>query len=114
MEHYKEKNKKLRWDLVPWKSFEKIVEVITEGSKYYGIDNWKSINSEVFEAAMIRHFVSYKSGERYDNRWNFTHLSHLACNALFLLWKELLVIEIEQKGESNSIGAQNKKIKGGK
>lgn len=110
---YKHKDKKLRYDLVPWKALEKVVEVITEGSKEYGVDNWKSIDSSVFEAAMLRHFVSYKTGERYDKRWYFTHLAHLTCNALFLLWKELIVINIEEKnllkGESNSIEALNEK-----
>jgi len=96
---YNQKNNKLRWDLVPWDAFEKVVEVITEGAKKenYGIDNWKTQPSSMFDAAMIRHYVSYKKGERYDNRWNLTHLAHLACNAIFLLWKELLLINIEEK-----------------
>ena len=38
---YNQKNNKLRWDLVPWNAFEKVVEIITEGAKKenYGIDN---------------------------------------------------------------------------
>ena len=101
LEKYKLKNKKLRWDLAPWEAFEKIVEVITYGAKEenYGVDNWKLVSSDVFDAAMIRHYVSYKKGERYDSRWNLTHLAHLGCNLVFLLWKELMVINIEQKGE---------------
>lgn len=109
---YNEKNNKLRWDLVPWNAFEKIVEIITEGAKEenYGVDNWKTQSSKLFDAAMIRHYVAYKKGERYDSRWNLTHLAHLACNALFLLWKELLVINIEnkEKGELKSTEALNK------
>ena len=99
-EKYQQKNNKLRWDLAPWNAIEKIIEVITEGAKEenYGIDNWKTVSSEIFDAAMIRHYVSYKKGERYDKRWMLTHLAHLACNAVFLLWKELLVIEIEKRG----------------
>ena len=50
---------------------------------------------------MIRHYVSYKKGERYDSRWNLTHLAHLACNAIFLLWKELLLINIEEEEKNN-------------
>ena len=113
-EFYKEKDKKLRWDLFPWNSVEKVVEVITKGAEKYGVDNWKMINSNVFEAAMIRHFVSYKKGERFDKQWNLTHLAHLACNAIFLLWKELLVIEIEKRGELKSNEASEKNKKGGR
>jgi len=102
LEFYKEKDKKLRWDLAPWKAFEKVVEVITKGAQKYGEDNWKLINSEVFDAAMMRHYVSYKNGERYDNQWNLTHLSHFVCNAIFLLWKEELIINIEKRGELKS------------
>lgn len=114
IEFYKEKDKKLRWDLLPWNSIEKIVEIMTKGAEKYGVDNWKMINSNVFEAAMIRHFVSYKKGERFDSQWNLTHLAHLACNAVFLLWKELLVIEIEKRGELKSNEASEKNKNGGK
>ena len=113
-ELYEKKNEKLRWDLVPWNAFEKVVEVITEGAKKYGVDNWKSINSNVFEGAMLRHFVSFKKGERFDSQWNLSHLSHFVCNAIFLLWKEELSINIEKRGELNSIEASEKINKGGK
>lgn len=96
---YDKKNNKLRWDLVPWDAFEKVVEIITEGAKEenYGVDNWKLVSSNVFDAAMIRHYVSYKKGETYDSRWNLTHLAHLVCNAIFLLWKETISINIEKQ-----------------
>lgn len=113
---YNQKNNKLRWDLVPWDAFEKVVEVITEGAKEenYGIDNWKTVPSNIFDAAMIRHYVSYKKGERYDSRWNLSHLAHLTCNALFLLWKEILAVNIEQKGELKSNEALEELDYGGK
>lgn len=111
---YKEKDKKLRWDLLPWNTIESIVKVITKGAEKYGIDNWKTINNNMFEAAMFRHFMEYKKGKHIDKQWNLPHLSHFVCNAIFLLWKELLVIEIEKRGELKSIEASEKNKNGGK
>lgn len=113
IEQYELKNNKLRWDLVPWGSFEKVVEVITKGAKKYGIDNWKMIPSNIFDAALMRHYVSYKKGEHIDFQWNLPHLAHLVCNGLFLLWKECLVIEIEKRGELKSNEASKEMEKGG-
>ena len=106
MDIYNEKNNKLRWDLVPWNTIKEVVKVITKGADKYGIDNWKTVPSNIFEAAMMRHFISYKEGEHIDLEWNLPHLAHLACNAIFLLWKELLILNIEEeKGELKSTEA---------
>ncbi len=110
---YLEKNNKLRYDLVPWNAFEQVVKVITEGAKKYGVDNWKMISSEVFESALMRHFVSYKKGEHIDSQWNIPHLAHLICNGLFLLQKEILIINIEKRGELKSNEASDKMEQGG-
>lgn len=109
---YQKKNKKLRWDLVPWEALEKVVEVITKGAEKYGIDNWKTVPNEIFEGGMLRHFISWKKGERYDKEWNFTHLAHFTCNALFILWKEIMSIKIEERGELQSNGASKEKENG--
>jgi len=55
---------KLRWDLVPWESFEKVVEILTYGAEKYDaydwtkLDNWRN---RYFSAAM-RHLVSWFEG----------------------------------------------------
>ena len=113
IEQYELKNNKLRYDLVPWGSFEKVVEVITKGAKKYGIDNWKIVPSNIFDAALMRHYVSYKKGIHIDPQWNLPHLAHLVCNGLFLLWKEILVINIEKRGELKSNEASKEMEKGG-
>jgi hypothetical protein len=82
-------NEKPRWDILPYDAVNEIVKVMTYGAKKYAPHNWKKVSPARFEAAMMRHFEAYKRGEVYDDESGLMHLSHMACNALFLVYLEL-------------------------
>jgi hypothetical protein len=84
---------KLRWDLLPYDAIEKVVEILTYGANKYEANNWQEVESSRYEAAMMRHFVAYMKGEKRDFESGFTHLAHMACNALFLLWQDMQRVE---------------------
>ncbi len=80
---------KLRWDLLPYDAVEKIVEIMTYGAKKYAPNNWQKVEAQRYYAALMRHLVAELKGEDYDQESGFLHLAHMACNALFLLWKKI-------------------------
>jgi len=82
-------NDKPRWDLLPYAAVERVVKIMTFGAKKYEDDNWKLVEPKRFSGAMMRHFVAHMKGERSDPDSGFTHLEHLACNAIFLVWHQL-------------------------
>jgi len=80
---------KLRMDLIPPEIIEELARVLTYGAKKYSDDNWKLIDIERYDAALMRHYIAWKKGEDRDNESGLLHLSHLLANAAFLLSKEL-------------------------
>lgn len=88
---------KLRWDLMPWREAEQVVEILTIGAIKYADDNWKHIPNlrrRCFSAAM-RHFIKWFLGKRFDKETGKNHLAHALCCIMFLLWKD------NQKDEPN-------------
>lgn len=79
---------KLRWDLLPFREVEQIVDILTFGAEKYEPNNWQKVETERYEAALMRHFSAYKQGEGIDAESKRSHLALLACNVLFLLYKE--------------------------
>lgn len=82
---------KTRYDLFPPECLEAISKILTFGAEKYGSNNWQ--NLEDFEsryyAALERHIQAWRMGENVDPESGHPHLAHVACNAVFLLWKEL-------------------------
>jgi hypothetical protein len=82
---------KVAFDLLPWRAVEAVAEVVTAGAAEYGTYNWQELDD--FEAryfaALQRHLVKWKLGEKTDQKSGLPHLAHAACNALFLLAYEL-------------------------
>jgi len=88
----KDDQDKERWDLLPYDALEEVVKRYTHGAKKYAPNNWQNVPDfkARYEAALMRHFAAYKSGERMDpDAPGLTHLSAVAWNALALIWKEL-------------------------
>ena len=83
-------NEKIRMDLLPFESLEAVAEVLTFGAKKYCDNNWQKVeNAESrYLAALLRHLSAYKQGKKNDPESGLSHLSHAACNALFLVWFE--------------------------
>ncbi len=79
---------KLDWTLIPWKQLEPVVEVLEFGATKYSRDNWQKVERDRYEKAILRHIVSYVSGEKEDPESQKSHLAHVICNALFLMWND--------------------------
>lgn len=67
-----------RFDLIDAKAMFKIAEVLDEGAKKYGADNWRGIPLEDHLNHLIAHAYAYLAGDRSDD-----HLAHLCCRAIF-------------------------------
>ncbi len=82
---------KPRWELLPMDAVEKIVEVLTYGATKYADHNWKMVDglNDRYYAALMRHLVASRNGEKTDADTGMSHLAHAACNAIFLLWNEI-------------------------
>ena len=85
----KETSGKLRWTLLPLLAVKEIVKVLEYGAKKYSADNWKKVEPEKYKEAAFRHWTAYLEGEKVDPETGISHLAHLGCDVLFLLWFEL-------------------------
>jgi hypothetical protein len=79
---------KPRWSLLPFREMDEVVKVLTFGSKKYDDENWKKIEPERYQSALGRHYSLYMQGEKNDKESGLSHLAHLICCALFLMWHE--------------------------
>ncbi len=82
---------KLRWDLLPMSAVEKIVAVMTFGAAKYGPNNWQALDDfeSRYFAALERHLVAWRRGERIDPESGLPHLAHAGCCLVFLLSREV-------------------------
>lgn len=81
---------KLRWDLLDFTQIEKMVDILTSGAKKYSDNNWKKVEPfiERYFAAMMRHLIAWRKGDKIDSETGKSHLNHAACCLHFLMWKE--------------------------
>jgi hypothetical protein len=80
---------KLRWDLLPMREIEQVVEILTIGAKKYDDNNWQKVEPfDRYNAAAFRHFVAWCKGEKLDQETGRNHLAHAICCLIFLLWKD--------------------------
>ena len=88
---------KPRWDLLPYKPVEAVVNVLTHGAQKYADDNWKQVPDarRRYFAAAQRHLTAWYEGEQTDPESGMNHLAHATCCALFLLW-------FDQNGGANA------------
>lgn len=80
---------KLRWDLLPFREVEQVVEILTIGAKKYDDNNWQNVKPFTrYVAAAWRHFIAWCKGEKLDPESGKNHLAHAICCLLFLLWND--------------------------
>ena len=62
-------------------------QVGTFGANKYTDSGWIEVDNAVerYSSAMLRHYLQYKSGEYNDPESGFSHLAHVAWNALAIL-----------------------------
>jgi hypothetical protein len=78
---------KLQWSLLPFEELEDVVKVLMLGAKKYTPDNWKKCDDVTrYKDALMRHVISYVSGDTTDNESGLSHLAHAVCNCLFLMY----------------------------
>jgi hypothetical protein len=85
----KETSGKLRWTLLPLDALKEVVKVLEYGARKYSADNWQKVDKEKYKEALWRHWVAYNQGEKKDPETGLSHLAHLLCDGLFLLWFNL-------------------------
>jgi hypothetical protein len=83
-------NGKLRWDLLPLGPVEEVVEILTYGAEKYGPNNWQMVEDwrDRYFAALMRHLIAWRKGERDDKESGLPHLAHALCNLTFLRYLE--------------------------
>lgn len=81
---------KLRWSLLPWEPLEEVVRILMFGEQKYSPAGWKVVpdGHKRYSDALLRHVIQWAKGEQKDPESSYSHLSHMICNALFLLWLE--------------------------
>jgi hypothetical protein len=84
---------KLQMRLLPWAALRAVADVMTwavaEKKNPYPVGNWKFVKPERYEDALIRHWSAWIEGEHVDPESGRSHLAHVCCCALFLLWFEV-------------------------
>lgn len=77
---------KLKWSLIDWKSLEGLVRVLEMGAKKYAPYNWaKGMPVTEVSESLLRHMFAFLEGEDRDKESLELHLSHVLCNAMFLI-----------------------------
>lgn len=74
-------------ELLPMESLEEIARVLAFGAKKYDKWNWsKGISYGRLCGAALRHLSAFLRGQDVDDESGLSHLSHLGCCVLFLIW----------------------------
>jgi hypothetical protein len=80
---------KVMVELLPIESLEEIAKVMTFGAKKYNAENWRAgIKWKRVLGAAMRHLMAFMRGENKDPESGLSHLAHLGCCVMFLLWYE--------------------------
>lgn len=80
-------NGKPRWGLLPFRELKEVVEILTFGAEKYAPGNWQKVRPiSRYIDATFRHFTAWCQGEKKDPESGKSHLAHVVCNILFLMW----------------------------
>lgn len=93
---HKKDSGKLPWHLLPLDAIEELVKVLDFGREKYAQDTWQHIGPDEhgnpplirYEAALQRHLKEWMTGEKTDSESGLSHLAHVFCNAMFIVWME--------------------------
>lgn len=79
---------KLRWDLLPLKLIEKVVEIYTFGAEKYGPNTWQNLEDGYnrYKAAMFRHLMEFEKGNVIDDESGKEHMAHMVWNSIAMLY----------------------------
>ncbi len=84
---------KLRMDLLDPDAMREMAQVLTAALTKYEERSWERVvrrgEAWRYVAACLRHLNAIQRGEPTDPETGKSHASHLACNAMFLVWGHL-------------------------
>ena len=77
---------KARMELLPLPTLHEVAKVLTFGANKYAAHGWKGLDNaeERYLGALLRHLTAIQMGEDTDPDSGLPHISHVACNAMFL------------------------------
>lgn len=83
---------KARMELIPMPVVEEIAKVLTFGAAKYAPDGWKHLPDaeDRYLGALLRHISAIQRGETHDPESGLSHISHVACNSMFLTHFQML------------------------
>lgn len=93
---------KPRMELISPIALFELSKVLTFGAKKYADRNWE--NGFVWSraiGAILRHTFQYLSGETNDKETGLSHMSHVLCEAMFLVHFEKTKPELDDRPKLN-------------
>lgn len=76
---------KPRMDLIPMDVLLDVAKVLSFGAIKYSPWNWTlGMDYSRVQAAMLRHYAAWQSGQNLDPETNLPHLAHMTCCLIFL------------------------------
>ena len=101
------------WTLLPLLPLREVVDVLMYGAKKYSPHNWIKGTRQRYRAAAWRHWIAYEAGEPRDPETGRSHLAHLICCALYLLYFELTGTGFGDEGETSAKETSSPEIRPG-
>ena len=84
--------------LLPVEALEEIAQVLSYGEKKYNSWNWaQGFKWSRLYGATLRHLYAHMRGENKDPETGLSHLAHVGCNILFLLYHEMHKIGVDDR-----------------
>lgn len=80
---------KTDWSLMPFECIEEINKVLDFGAKKYAAHNWRTGTGFKYTrvlSSLLRHTFAWARGEDLDPESGLSHLSHMGCNVIFLIY----------------------------
>lgn len=108
----KQDHNKVRVDLVEPSFIMTIGKIMTYGIEEQGYveGSWREVPDPInrYYAALMRHILAWRDGEKYDPQSGYHHLAHAGANVMILLWFEIrgkikLRKEVKSNGRSKNI-----------
>lgn len=103
---------KLQWGLVDFESLTPMVRVLEFGAKKYEPNNWKKgLNTVELTECLLRHTFAYLNGEDNDPESGQSHIGHIMCNAMFIMYMHANKPEFDNRSkkqeniDSNNVDA---------
>ena len=97
------------FELLPFEILSGVNDVLRYGANKYGSPhNWKKTDGFKYSRcfnALLRHLFAWWNGEELDPESKISHLAHVMCNVLFLMYHAK-----NNKGPSDDRPKQEKKL----